>query len=102
MFFCLTVTPAVSMATDSFWIFSPTYQLVKEDLPAEWLPMSKHVILCVVAEVERMQVEEDIVWCGFAWRDSCRFGEEDRGRNKDSRCGRMKRRQEDEWLTNSC
>jgi hypothetical protein len=91
------------MATDSFWIFSPTYQLVKEDLPAEWLPMSKHVILCVVAAgVERMRMEEDIVWYRFAWRDSCGFGEEDRWGNKDSSCGRMKTREEDEWLTSSC
>lgn len=38
------VKPDVSMAMLSFWILSFTYQLMKEDLPAEWLPTIKTLI----------------------------------------------------------
>ncbi len=35
----IKVNPCVSIATPVRWMSSPTYQLIKEDFPALWLPM---------------------------------------------------------------
>jgi hypothetical protein len=37
--------PWVSMATPVLWTCSSMYQLMKEDLPAEWFPGRRHMMV---------------------------------------------------------
>mmetsp|Transcript_42297 Transcript_42297/g.62184 ORF Transcript_42297/g.62184 Transcript_42297/m.62184 type:complete len:214 (-) Transcript_42297:118-759(-) len=63
-----SVTPAVSMATLVVCTFSPTYQLINDDLPAEWLPRSRTEMQSLGARIARTRSQRS---CGSSWKCTC-------------------------------